>query len=481
MPADDLLYAFANRYVTAPQWIRTLAGRTYAMLPPSVRFGAAYDRFCALFEERTIDRDDCTRRLAATLTTALMNVAAYRRNAHLLPLATSAPEEVLGQLPTTSKEQIKLDLGSYISIAHGPRDRLRTCTGGSTSVPMTFYLHKRVTRAKEWAAFHALGRRHGTQGDGVILALRGRTVDVNGGRRFWSYDPVKRHLILSSDHLEPQFMPRYVSVLRRWRPKFIHAFPSALFPLLTWLREHDEEALLEQVDGVLLTSESVFEHHLRAFKSFFHCPVILQYGHSERVLFAHTLHDDERYHFWPHYGHFELLDANGAAVTTPGQAGEIVGTSLDNAVMPFVRYRTGDYAVLSERPHPSMSGCPVVERIEGRLQEFVVCRDHRLVTITTLGSRHFAELDKCLRIQFEQREAGRLLLKVMPLQPLSDSDRARLARAVTDKTQGGCTVEVVEVESVPTTSRGKQRLLVQHLDVGAYLGSAMNTVPGPLV
>ena len=95
--------------------------------------------------------------------------------------------------------------------------------------------------------------------------------------------------------------------------------------------------------------------------------------------------DDERYFFWPQYGHFELLDADNRPVTQPGKLGFVVGTSFDNGVMPFVRYRTGDLAVLSGRDHPELAGFPVCERIVGRLQEFIVCRDQRLVSITTLA------------------------------------------------------------------------------------------------
>jgi glycosyltransferase involved in cell wall biosynthesis/phenylacetate-coenzyme A ligase PaaK-like adenylate-forming protein len=318
-----------------------------------------------------------------------------------------------------------------------------------------------------------MGQRFGTEGEGVILALRGRTVSTANRGRVWTYEPIKKHLILSSDHLEPRFMPEYVAALKRWRPRHIHAFPSALFPLLVWLHEHGQQALLSQVTSVVLTSESVFEHHMRAFRAFFDCPVLVTYGHTERVLLANTLADDGRYHFWPHYGYLELLDADGRQVTQVGAVGEIVGTSFDNHVMPFVRYRTGDFAVLGGPANPRAPGFPVLERIDGRLQEFVVCADHRLVTVTTLGAAHFEQLDSCLRIQYEQHTPGELVLRVIALRPLDARAVREIEQAVRDKTQGGCRVSVQQVDDIPLTERGKQRLLVQHLDVSRYLGAAM--------
>jgi phenylacetate-CoA ligase len=186
---------------------------------------------------------------------------------------------------------------------------------------------------------------------------------------------------------------------------------------------------------------------------------------------AASLPDDDRYFFWPQYGHFELVDSNDMPITRPGVVGFIVGTSFDNEVMPFVRYRTGDLAMLSEREHPELPGYPVCERIMGRLQEMVVCRDRRLVSITTLGVAHFPELALVDAIQYEQKRPGELVLKVAADVRLHAPQLERMAAAVARKTQGGCDVKVVQVDAIPRTPRGKARMLVQHLDIRRYFGA----------
>ena len=474
MSIDDRLHGLAAQYIASPQWVKTVVGGVYSAVPRAFRHGSAYTRFKRVFDTSRADDSYVRERLTQTLTAALASVPAYRSFAGLLHELPDDPFAALRRFPLTEKEQIKRNLDDYLSGALPASARLRMFTGGSTAVPMTFYIQRGVSRAKELAAFDAMADRLGTDGSGVVLALRGRSVPKAADGRLWMYEPIKRHLILSSDHLEPRFMPAYVTALRRWRPRYVHAYPSALFPLVVWLRDNGLEDVLSGVRCVTLTSESVFSHHMEAFKSFFDCPVIVHYGHTERVLLATTLPHDPRYHFWPHYGHFELVDPKGQPVTVPGQLGEIVGTSFDNLVMPFVRYRTGDYAVLGGAPDASMPGCPVVERIEGRLHEFVVCADRRLITVTTIGAAHVEELEQCIRIQYEQAEAGRLALRVVPLHPLSDETRRRICAAIEKKTQGGCRVELEVVESIELTSRGKQRLLVQHLDVSSYLGAAMD-------
>jgi phenylacetate-CoA ligase len=95
----------------------------------------------------------------------------------------------------------------------------------------------------------------------------------------------------------------------------------------------------------------------------------------------------------------------------------------------------------------------------------VVCRDGRLISITTLGAAHFNELAEVQAIQYEQHERGRIELKVETSAPLSGKARESIVHAVREKTQGGCEVEIVEVDRIARTERGKQMLLIQHLDL----------------
>jgi phenylacetate-CoA ligase len=119
-----------------------------------------------------------------------------------------------------------------------------------------------------------------------------------------------------------------------------------------------------------------------------------------------------------------------------------------------------------------LTGYPACERIVGRLQEFVVCRDRRLVSITTLGVAHFPELAAVEAIQYEQSRPGELVLKVVADPPLGARDASRIAAAVAAKTQGGCDVQVVQVERIARTPRGKARMLVQNLDIRRFFGAA---------
>lgn len=474
MAMEDTLHPFLELYFASPQWMKNSVGRAYSMVAGLARgrLHAGFAAQAALVDPEAV-RALGTQKLRATLQHAITSVPAYRDFRHLL-LQLDTPHLVLAQLPLVCKEHLRANPLQFMASTASPRARLKVATGGSTAVPMVFYLQKGVSRSREHAFMAAFHQRTGMQPGETVLALRGRSVPraACSAGRMWMYEPIKKELILSCEHLARSFMPSYVQAIRRWKPAFIQAYPSAIYPLARWLQENPAPDISSRIRAIMLFSENVLPHHRQLLETVFDCPILQQYGQSERILMAASMPDDPRYFFFPQYGHVELVDTLGQAVTTPGMPGEIVGTAFDNDVMSFIRYRTGDLAILGGPSHPLLPGYPVVEKIEGRLQEFIVCNDRRLISVNTLTTRHFADLENAEDVQFEQTTPGHLLVRVAPGVSLSAQARRRIAQDLETKTQGGCAFEVIGVDRIARTQRGKQRMLVQHLDLRAYFGAA---------
>jgi phenylacetate-CoA ligase len=481
MAFEDMLHPWLGMYTASPQWFKNSLGRAYSALPLGLRKGRHYQQFS---HEANLD-NECeiaqlaNQKLATTLSWAIRSVPAYKQFKNLLrhiDLADpKAQRQILREFPLVSKEDIRRDLNNYLEKSAARRFGLKTYSGGSTATPMMSYLHKGISRTKEYAFMNNFYRRVGVGEQDIILALRGRTVPTakQAGGKLWMYEPINRQLMLSSDHLERRYMDDYIRTIRAWKPSFIHAYPSAIYPLARWIKENSIPDIAGRIKGVMLFSENVLDHHMSLLKDVFQCPIFKQYGHTEKVLMAASLADDERYFFWPQYGHTELVDAMGNAVTRPGELGELVGTGFDNHVMSFIRYRTGDMAILDDTASTKLPGYPVMTRIEGRRQEFIVCRDHRLIGVCGMGAAHSRDLMEVDSMQYEQKTPGHLILKVVTPRPLSMETKQRIIGAMEAKTQGGCTAEVIEVETIARTLRGKHQLLVQHIDISPYLGATV--------
>ncbi len=327
MALEDLLHPYLGRYLGSPDWLKASAGRAYALLPRRVRLGAAYERF-----QREVAADAAKAnaalalgKLERTLAWALDTVPAYETFRGVLETAHD-PREALLALPVTDKLDIKRHPQRFLSQAMPRGARLEMFTGGSTRNPMKFYLQKHVSRSKEYAFLHDFRARLGMGAEDRVLALRGRTVPsaAQPGGSIWMYEPIRRQLILSSDHLEKRYMPAYARALALHRPTYIEAFPSALYPLARWLAANPLPEFTRGVKGVMLFSENAYGFQLEKFREVFGCPILAHYGHSERVLMAASMPDDERYYFWPQYGWLELLDAENRPVTQPGKLGFVV-------------------------------------------------------------------------------------------------------------------------------------------------------------
>ena len=480
MPLEDMLHPWLDLYFASPQWVKSSVGQAYSMVA-GVGRGRQHAAFAA--QADLVDPEAVQalgiQKLRTTLRHAIAAVPAYRQFRHLLA-DLETPQQVLAQLPLVCKERMRAEPQQFMASGTDPRERLKVATGGSTAVPMVFHLQKGVSRSREHAFIAAFHRRAGMRSDEIVLALRGRSVPkaACSAGRMWMYEPIKKELILSCDHLARPYMASYVQAIRQWKPAFIQAYPSAIYPLARWLQDNPAPDLRRQFRAIMLFSENVLPHHRELLEAVFDCPILQHYGQSERILMAGSMPDDPRYFFLPHYGHFELVDTAGRAVTTPGMLGEIVGTAFDNAVMSFIRYRTGDLAILGGAAHPLLPGYPVVDRIEGRLQEFIVCSDRRLIAVNTLTTRQFTDLEQVEDLQFEQDTPGRLQVRVAPGTHLSAPARRRIAQALEAKTQGGCVFDVIGVERIARTQRGKQRMLVQHLDLRAYFGAPPTDATG---
>ena len=158
------------------------------------------------------------------------------------------------------------------------------------------------------------------------------------------------------------------------------------------------------------------------------------------------------------------MDAAGEQVTKAGEVGEIVATSLAHRAMPLIRYRTTDVAMLGER---SCAACgrpyPLLRRIEGRLQEFMISRHGRVISMTAINM-HSPVFDNVAQFRFAQRAAGHVVLRIVPrasYDPVRDEERIR--SELGPKLGADTTLELALVDEIPRSASGKLSFIDQEL------------------
>jgi phenylacetate-CoA ligase len=250
-------------------------------------------------------------------------------------------------------------------------------------------------------------------------------------------------------------MRRYLRHMAGIGPCFLHAYPSSATALARFIQA-ERLARPSNLRGVLLESEILYPQQKRLLEEVLGVRVFSSYGHSEKlVLAAHCEHSSD-YHVWPTYGYLELLDGQGDPVTTPGQRGEIVGTGFINTVMPFIRYRTGDFATyVGDRCDACGREHLILRDIQGHnIQEVLVTVNGSEISWTSMNM-HDETFLHVRRFQFYQERPGRAVLKIVPAEGFGEKDTRRILTNLDTKLEGQVRLRIQLVGSIRSTERGK--------------------------
>ena len=161
---------------------------------------------------------------------------------------------------------------------------------------------------------------------------------------------------------------------------------------------------------IIVSAETLHEEWRAVIESCFKVPVYNRYGGRDIHFIAQECPYRKGLHINSETALVEIVK-DGRQVP-PGEVGEIVVTRLDNFAMPFIRYRSGDLGVMAQ----SACGCgrslPLLEKVEGRLQDAIVTADGRIVS-GLLFAHMMKDCPEIKEFQIHQLAMNRLLIMVV--------------------------------------------------------------------
>ncbi len=258
---------------------------------------------------------------------------------------------------------------------------------------------------------------------------------------------------------------RYIDKIREFMPDFIAGYPSAVSVLANFMLQN-RVGPFRNLKAVLCGSENLYPNLRDLLAKAFGCRIFSWYGHTERAVLAGECEAGTRYHIFPEYGMVELIGKDGRPITDAGQIGEVVATGLNNFAFPLIRYRTSDLASYSSESCSCGRAYPLLARVEGRLQEFIVTSDGREVTLTSLVfAQHFKAFSRIRQMQIVQDKAGVIKVRIARLGEYSPGDEAELRRVMLGTVNGRLEIDFDYVDEIERTAAGKHRFLIQRLPV----------------
>jgi len=366
----------------------------------------------------------------------------------------------LSKIPLLTKDTIRKYNTKMLSKSVKNRDLIKRNTGGSTGEPLEFYsdiLAGAIDDAHHRYLYSLMGYKKGdviADSGGIIISKRRRNKNI-----YWiKYPPntVWGNVGYSALYLKSSTIEYYIKDILERKPVILRGYPSFWNTIAEYILFNNIK-LEFKVKGVNLTAEMCSSEQMKNIEKAFSTMVYFEYGHSEMSVYCYTHDSSYIYKSSPIYGYVEVIKDNGKSAEI-NEEGEIIVTSFCNRGMPFIRYKTGDRGIVSDR----IGGIVYFSKILGRTQDYVISKDYQKVFLTALiFGQHLKAFKNISKWQLIQNEIGKLNIKIMKLKEYSQEDENEIQAKIQNITNIELNFDYVD--DIPLTQSGKHMLLIQNI------------------
>ena len=242
------------------------------------------------------------------------------------------------------------------------------------------------------------------------------------------------------------------------QPDYLMSYPSNL-------RELSKLALNEP-DAVRLkacvASAEILTDDVRSLvKSAFGAETLSLYGLRELGHVATSCPMTGQLHIAADVTMVEVIRDDGG-IAGEGEAGQIVATSLYNHAMPFIRYATGDYAVVGE-PCGCGWSLPTLKHILGRSRNRFTLGDGRRIWPATMFGRLERELD-IVDFQLVQEAPDQFSLSYVRPDAQNDLNEIQAAALLSSKFERAISVIGNRTRRIEPSGYAKQERFISMLN-----------------
>lgn len=422
----------------------------------------AYSRYRQIFDKTEHLPEAALEELQAEhlrnqLLHAYRNIPYYKRKmeqAGVTPLDIRSTAD-LKLLPVLTKRDIQ-DFKAELLAENVPeKARIRNQTGGSTGSPLQFWVDKErfdsrrasTDRHNAWAGLYP--------GDWCAI-LWGARLDLGNSvlpHVDWKQRFLHRALSLNTSSVSEADLNAYIEILRRYRPRHMIAYAESA----AMFARHCQAVGADDIrfDAVITTAEVLLPQSRALIEDVFHSEVFNRYGCRELSVIA----SECQYHTGMHVNADALILEVEPMPGLPEGLGRMLVTDLFNRSMPLIRYEIGDLGAWAESgPCPCGRHLPRLEKIEGRITDFLQMSDKRKISGPSL-TLVVSDMPDVRQVQFVQYSPKKITLRVVPGQGYGSDTVVELRRRLDPYLRGMAELTIVSVDEIAKESSGKYRFV----------------------
>ena len=360
--------------------------------------------------------------------------------------------------PLITKEILRDNIKDFVSRDVNLKKKFNVTTSGSSGKPFVFYNTKEES-AIEQAFIHDAWEKIGWKLGEKTIVLRGTY--IGSEKKFSYYNPSTKELHISSYYLKQQKYKDFKNLYFSSQIKDIQAFPSAAINLANLVIENNDIGKIK-IRFFFLGSENFNSwQEKKIYKAFPNTKILIWYGHTEKCSFAVKGPKDNCYRVNEKYGYSEIIKNTKNLIFNKS---EIISTSFFIKAMPFIRYRTLDFASGKLNNNGSISE---IFKMEGRKQEFMYTKSKKKTYVSSWASiSHGDTFDKIKEFQFYQYEYGKVILKIVPKKEFVKTDSLKMLIQLKKKFGKDLDIKIEEVSHIKKTNNNKHSFIKNEIFKG---------------
>jgi phenylacetate-CoA ligase len=425
---------------------------------PVARTHRDIGRDCARLSPEQVSRA----RMGALLRHCQLRVPYYRALLPGQPVHDDESLEVLGSLPTLTREQLHDAADALLSDDFERRRWYYNYTGGSTGVPARVVQdsgHSAYIAATIWRFHESLGRSPGER----VVFLWGSEREILEGTAGIKAKVLRaladEHMV-NSFQLTPEAMRTFIADVERAPPKLIVAYAQSIYDVARFAE--DSDIAISPQRAIITSAGTLYEQMRDTIERVFRCRVFNQYGSREVGPVALECGAHDGLHVAPWGSYVEVLDADGVSAP-PGREGQLIVTCLTNYSMPLLRYDIGDRGVIApgQRCSCGWAGTRLAALTGRSVDTF------RSVDGDLIDGEYFTHLlfhrEWIAKFQVVQRDYSHLVFRIVKRGAAPPEEELEIAEGARAVLGGDCRVEFEWTDELLPGSSGKYRYTVSEV------------------
>lgn len=365
--------------------------------------------------------------------------------------ATTALEETLKSIPILEKSVYRARTNDFLARDVSAADYVERSTSGTTGTALRIF-DSRERFAENYAAVWRQRRSFGVSRSDPFFAFTGQVTTPLTQQRppFWRTDQHSGRVLFSIYHMSPENLNDYLEPIHSRPATYVEGYPSALHIVSRAMIDQDRCLPRSQVKAIFTSSESILPNQRSAIETAFGAPIRDHYAATEHVV-SMTACEENMLHVDMEYG---IVEVDVQEETDEWIRGPLIVTGLGRPAAPMIRYRIGDVGTRSKKPCPCGRPGDVFIDIDGRIEDYIVTPDGRLVGRL---DHVFKERYDIAEAQIIQEKPTELKVLVVPSGEWNEDGRHRLSRDLKKRLGATMDVQIDLTDQIPREPNGKLR------------------------